>query len=118
MSDSLLGLRLRGLSRVLEDALGAGIVDELAAGHEPFPHRDFAPGAESVGNIGVRRSRGYLFIGRLIIHGRHSRQAVVSLSMSGSLKKWTVREALSIVRFMNRSTTLHHRKDAQPHAQR
>jgi hypothetical protein len=37
---------------VLEDALRAGVVDELLAADETFPHRYLAPSAEAIGEIG------------------------------------------------------------------
>ena len=38
--------------RVLEDALRAGVVDELLAADKPFLHRHLAPGAEAIGEVG------------------------------------------------------------------
>jgi len=38
--------------RVLEDALWAGIVDELFAADETLFHRHLAPGAEAIGEVG------------------------------------------------------------------
>ena len=38
--------------RVLEDALRAGVVNELVAADEAFFHRDLAPGAEAIGEVG------------------------------------------------------------------
>ena len=35
--------------RMLKHALGAGVVDELAARDQTFGHRDLAPGAEALG---------------------------------------------------------------------
>ena len=37
---------------VLEDALRAGVVDELLAADETFLHRQPAPGAEAIGEVG------------------------------------------------------------------
>jgi hypothetical protein len=37
--------------RVLEDALRAGVMDELVASDEAFLHRDLAPGAEAIGKF-------------------------------------------------------------------
>ena len=37
--------------RVLEDAFGAGVMDELPAGNQPLLHRHLAPGTEAIGNI-------------------------------------------------------------------
>jgi len=37
---------------VLEDALWAGVVDELLATDEPLFHRHLAPSAETIGEIG------------------------------------------------------------------
>jgi hypothetical protein len=34
---------------MLKDALGAGVVNELVAAHEPLSHEHFAPGAETIG---------------------------------------------------------------------
>jgi hypothetical protein len=110
--------RLGDLCRVLENALGAGVVNELAARHEALLHGHLAPGAEPIGNIARRRRCGGRSIGLLIRHDRHSRQGRETLSMSRSWKKWTAFQAFSIVRFMHRPTNIHHRKDAHPHAQR
>ena len=38
--------------RVLEDALGTGVMDELSAGHQPLLHGHLAPRAETVGDVG------------------------------------------------------------------
>jgi len=38
--------------RVLEDALRAGIVDELLAADETLLHRYLAPSAEAIGEVG------------------------------------------------------------------
>jgi hypothetical protein len=38
--------------RVLEDALRAGVVDELLATDETLLHRHLAPGAEAIGEVG------------------------------------------------------------------
>lgn len=38
--------------RMLEHAGGAGVVDELPAGDQPFPHGDLAPGAKAVREVG------------------------------------------------------------------
>ena len=37
---------------VLEDALRAGVVDELLAADEALLHRHLAPGAEAIGEVG------------------------------------------------------------------
>ena len=37
---------------VLEDAFRAGVVDELLAADETLLHRQLAPGAEAVGEVG------------------------------------------------------------------
>jgi hypothetical protein len=37
---------------VLEDALRAGVVDELLAADETLLHRHLAPGAETIGEVG------------------------------------------------------------------
>jgi hypothetical protein len=37
---------------VLEDALWAGVVDELLAADEALLHRHLAPGAEAIGEVG------------------------------------------------------------------
>jgi hypothetical protein len=37
---------------MLKNACGAGVVNELAAGDQPFPHDDLAPGAEAIWEIG------------------------------------------------------------------
>jgi hypothetical protein len=42
---------------VLEDALRAGVVDELLATDETLLHRHLAPGAEAIGEVGRGRSR-------------------------------------------------------------
>ena len=57
---------------VLKDTFGAGVMDELAAAHKTFPHRHLAPGAESIGNIGLS-CRGVLRLSSLFCHRRHSR---------------------------------------------
>lgn len=47
------GGRLGALpGRMLEHAGGAGVMDELPAGDQPFPHDDLAPGAEAVREVG------------------------------------------------------------------
>jgi hypothetical protein len=38
--------------RVLEDALRAGVMDELFAADKPLLHRHLAPGAEAIGEVG------------------------------------------------------------------
>ena len=38
--------------RVLENALRAGVVDELLAADEALLHRHLAPGAEAIGEVG------------------------------------------------------------------
>ena len=42
---------------VLEDALRAGIVDELLAADETLLHRYLAPSAEAIGRVGCRRGQ-------------------------------------------------------------
>ena len=42
---------------MLEDALWAGVMDELLATDETLLHRQLAPGAEAIGKIGGGRSR-------------------------------------------------------------
>jgi hypothetical protein len=37
--------------RVLEDALGTGVMDELSAGHQPLLHGHLAPRAETVRDV-------------------------------------------------------------------
>lgn len=37
--------------RVLKDTLGAGVVNELLAADQAFPHGDPAPGAEAIGKF-------------------------------------------------------------------
>ena len=49
----LLGL-WRSLGGVLKDALGAGVVNELAAGDQAFGHGHLAPGAQAVGQFSGR----------------------------------------------------------------
>ena len=39
-------------SCVLEDALRAGVVDELLATDETLLHRKLAPGAQAIGEVG------------------------------------------------------------------
>ena len=47
------GLRLRPAARrVLEDAFGAGVMDELSAGDQSCVHGYLAPCAEAVGKVG------------------------------------------------------------------
>ena len=43
--------------RMLKDALWAGVVDELPARDQSFPHRHLAPGAEPVWEVGLERIR-------------------------------------------------------------
>ncbi|HKT33361.1 MAG TPA: hypothetical protein VJR03_00930 [Nitrospira sp.] len=56
-STSLVGsFRLRPTSRrVLEDAFGTGVMDELAAGDQPLRHGDFAPRTKAVRKVGGGR---------------------------------------------------------------
>ena len=42
---------------VLEDALRAGVMDELLAADEALLHRYLAPSAEAIGEVGWGRSR-------------------------------------------------------------
>jgi hypothetical protein len=37
--------------RVLEDAFGAGVMDELPAGDQPLLHGHLAPGAQAIGDV-------------------------------------------------------------------
>ena len=59
--------------RVLEDALRAGVVDELFATDEALLHRHLAPGAEAIGKFrqGCVRGRS---------HARHSLRPLRTLS--------------------------------------
>ena len=41
--------------RVLEDAFGTGVMDELTASDQPLRHGDFAPRTEAVRELGGRR---------------------------------------------------------------
>lgn len=59
--------------RVLEDALRAGVVNELVAADEAFFHRDLAPGAEAIGKC----CQGYV---RGCRHVRHSLRPLRTLS--------------------------------------
>lgn len=36
-------------ARVLKNAFGAGVVNEMFAANQPFSHEYFAPGAEAIG---------------------------------------------------------------------
>lgn len=56
---------------VLEDALGARVMDELLSADQSFLHLDLAPGAEAIGEFGQRwvRSRGH---GRHFLRGRRT----------------------------------------------
>jgi hypothetical protein len=47
-ASGLLTLR-RSLGGMLKDALGAGVVNELAAGDQALGHGHLAPGAQAVG---------------------------------------------------------------------
>lgn len=58
--------------RMLKHALGAGIVNELAAGDQTLGHGDLAPGAETFRQFSGRRRR-IRWGCRRISHGRHSR---------------------------------------------
>ena len=53
---------------MLEDALRAGIVDELSAGYQALHHGNFTPGARAVGNVGQRPGG---WIGLIDGDGRH-----------------------------------------------
>jgi hypothetical protein len=44
------------LGRVLEDALRAGIMNELSAGHQALHHEKFAPGTQAIWDFGYRHS--------------------------------------------------------------
>ena len=41
--------------RVLENAFGTSVMNELSAGDQSFLHGDFAPGAQAVGQVGGGR---------------------------------------------------------------
>src|SRR3972149_5374936 len=59
--------------RVLEDALRAGVVDELFAADETLFHRHLAPGAVAIGEFGQGCIRGR-------VHVRHSLRGLQTLS--------------------------------------
>jgi len=65
---------------VLEDALRAGVVDELVAADKTLLHREPAPGAEAIWEVcwGWSRVR---FRGRDIGHVRHSPRPLRTLSI-------------------------------------
>jgi hypothetical protein len=65
---------------VLEDALRAGVVDELVAADETFLHRETTPGAEAIWKVGRRRSQVW-FCGSHIGHVRHSLRPLRTLSI-------------------------------------
>jgi len=49
MASKVIGLWLWGqAARVLKDALGAGVMDELLSSDQSFGHEHFAPGAEAI----------------------------------------------------------------------
>jgi hypothetical protein len=60
---------------MLEDALGAGVMNELIPAYHTFLHGDLAPGAEPIGQVRVRCSPGSRgWSGR---HARHSLRRIV-----------------------------------------
>lgn len=66
--------------RMLEDALRAGVMDELLSPDEPLLHGNFAPGAEAVGE----------FVGDLgwgVHGGAHCHRGVRILSTDGRAEK-------------------------------
>lgn len=65
---------------VLEDALWAGIVDELLAADETLLHRQPTPGAEAIGDVGGGWSRVRFRRGD-IGHVRHSLRPLRTLSI-------------------------------------
>ena len=65
---------------MLEDALRAGIVDELLAADETLLHRQPTPGAEPIGEIGGGWSRVRFRRGD-IGHVRHSLRPLRTLSI-------------------------------------
>ena len=66
-------LRLgRSLGRVLKHTFGAGVVNELASGHQAFGHGHLAPGAQAVREFSSR-DRGVGLRCGCVRHGRHSR---------------------------------------------
>ncbi|HZC81453.1 MAG TPA: hypothetical protein VE222_06990, partial [Nitrospiraceae bacterium] len=65
---------------VLEDALRAGVVDELLAADESLLHRQPAPGAEAIGQVGGGRSLVRFRWGD-IGHVRHSLRPLRILSI-------------------------------------
>jgi hypothetical protein len=73
---NLLEVELLSLSgtfgRVLEDAFGAGVMDESAACDHPFGHRHLAPGTEAIGKVGEGRRGDGVRCGS-VDHGRHFR---------------------------------------------
>ena len=58
--------------RMLKDALGTGVMNELTAPHQALGHRDFAPGTESIRHISPVAGGDRLRKG-CVGHGRHSR---------------------------------------------
>lgn len=56
--------RLFPRDRMLEDALRAGVVEELSAGDQSFAHRHLAPGAEPIGQRRLGGSRGLGLLSR------------------------------------------------------
>ena len=65
---------------MLEDALRAGIVDELLAADETLLHRQPTPGAEAIGEVGGGWSRVRFRRGD-IGHTRHSLRPLRTLSI-------------------------------------
>ncbi|MGQ0811498.1 MAG: hypothetical protein ACT4OO_09780 [Nitrospiraceae bacterium] len=68
---------------MLEDALGARVMDELAAADEPFSHRHFAPGTKAVGKVGGGWSVGIRLRGIRVRHARHFLRRFRLLSTNG-----------------------------------
>ena len=65
---------------MLEDALWAGVVDELATADQTFLHWEPAPGAEAIREAGWGRS-WVRFRGGDVGHGRHSLRRLRTLSI-------------------------------------
>jgi hypothetical protein len=71
---------------MLEDAFRAGIMNELPVGDEAFQHRNLAPRAETLGNIGEAGMRG---IGPIVLgrgHREDSPLEAPTLSTRGHAK--------------------------------
>ena len=74
--------------RVLEDALRAGIVDELLAADEALLHRHLAPGAEAIGKFCQGCVRGR--------HARHSLRPLRTLSTDRETDDRLIRKKVSL----------------------